>query len=170
MSRLPPPWIGWTVAVAVIALILAPAALSASRAAHRATVATARLEQARHHAGTIAAARAARPTGSGDGLAEDAIAAITAAGLPTTALDALTPDAGSAGSGPVARRRATMSLRCTLPQAGKLMELWPRLVPGWTITAADISPIQTREPDAPGPLPLRVILTIEGVLAQEDGA
>lgn len=174
MSRLPAPWIAWTVALASIALALVPAALSAARAAERASVAAARLEQARAHVTAIGSTRAALPATTSQGLAEAAIAALAAAGLPAGSLESLTPDAGSISAGPVERRRATMSLRCTLPETGKLMDVWPRLVPGWTITAADLSPNHQagREATAhtPGPVPLRVILTLEGVFAREDGA
>ena len=171
MSRLPPPWLCWSMAVAASILILAPTAVSASGAAGRTRAATARLDAAQQDARVILAARAAVPAGSSEGLAEAAIAALAAAGVPASALDSLTPDSGTPGSGPAVLRRATLSLRCTLPQAGRLMEVWPRFAPGWTIAGADLSPIEVRGREAPqpGPLPLRVMLTLEGMFAEEDG-
>lgn len=171
MTRLPPPRLCWSVAVAALTLVLVPAAISASGAASRARAATARLNAAQRDARVVLEARATVPSGSSDGLAAAAIAALAAAGMPASALDSLTPDSGSPGSGPAVLRRATLSLRCTLPQTGKLMEAWPRFAPGWTITAADLSPIESRGREAPppGPLPLRVMLTLEGVFAEEDG-
>ena len=171
MSRIPPPWVCWLLAAAAVAFALIPVAVSASGAAGRARAATARLDAVRLDARTILEARAVVPTGSSEGLAEAAIAAVAAAGMPASALDSLTPDSTGAGSGPAVERRATLSLRCTLPQCGKLMEVWPRFAPGWTITAADLSPIELRgrEAPAPGPQPLRVVLTIEGVFAEQDG-
>ncbi len=171
MSRIPPPWICWSAAVAAVALALLPAAASASGAAKRARAAAARLDSVQRDAMTIAEARGALPSGSSEGLAEAAIAAVAAAGMPSSALDSLTPDSTGSGFGPAVQRRATLSLRCTLPQAGKLMEVWPRFAPGWTITAADLSPIEqrSRETPPPGPLPLRAVLTIEGVFAEQDG-
>lgn len=176
MSRLPPPWLCWSVAVVAIILFLVPAAVSASGSAGRARAAAARLDAAQRDARAILAARAAVPAASSDGLAEAAIAALAAAGMPASALDSLTPDSGTPGSGlhgtgPAVLRRATLSLRCTLPQAGKLMEVWPRFAPGWTIAAADLSPIEVRGREAaqPGPLPLRVMLTLEGMFAEGDG-
>jgi hypothetical protein len=152
-----------------VAFVLVPAAVSASGAAGRARAATARLDAAQRDARAVLEARAEVPAGASDGLAEAAIAALAAAGMPASALDSLTPDSGSPGSGPAVLRRATLSLRCTLPQAGKLMEVWPRFAPAWTITAADLSPVEAREAPQPGPLPLRATLTLEGLFAQEDG-
>ncbi len=171
MTRIPPPWLCWLLAAAAVAFALVPAAASATGSASRARAARARLDAAALDARTILEARAAVPAGSSEGLAEAALAAVTAAGMPSAALDSLTPDSAGTGSGPAVQRRATLSLRCTLPQAGKLMEVWPRFAPGWTITAADLSPIEQRgrEAPAPGQLPLRVVLTIEGVFAEQDG-
>ena len=134
------------------------------------------LETTLRDARVIVQARAAIPAGSSDGLAEAVIAALNAAGLPASALESLTPDPGSDrrfGAGTVERRRATLTLRGTLPQAGRLMEVWPRLAPGWTITAADQSPLEQRgrevSTQTSGPLPLRIMLTLEGVFAEQDG-
>ena len=177
MSRLPPPWLAWSVALVTVAAVLVPSALSASRSAGRARDAMGTLETTLRDARVIVQARAAIPAGSSDGLAEAVIAALSAAGLPASALESLTPDPGSdrsfGGASPVERRRATLTLRGTLPQAGRLMEVWPRLAPGWTITAADLSPLEQRGREAStqtsGPLPLRVMLTLEGVFAEQDG-
>lgn len=174
MSRLPPPWLAWSVALVTVAAVLVPSALSASRSAGRARAAVGTLETTLRDARVIVQARAAIPAQSSDGLAEAVIAALSAAGSPASALESLTPDPGSDrrfGAGTVERRRATLIVRCTLPQAGRLMEVWPRLAPGWTITAADLSPLDQRGREAPeaGPRPLRVMLTLEGVFAEQDG-
>ena len=170
-TRIPAPWLCWAAAGAVLVCVLAPAAVSASGASSRARTARATYETARQHAQVILDSRGTVPTQSSDGLAEAAIAAMSAAGLDRGALDSLTPDSAEATTGSASIRRASLSLRCTLPQLGKLLEVWPRFAPGWTITAVDLSPTEQRGREAaPGPQPLRALLTLEGVFAQGGGA
>ena len=174
----PPPALSWLAAAFVLALVLVPAGVSAAGARGRAADALASLGDVQRDAAVILASDRSTATGSSAGLAEAVIAAMARAGLDRGALDALTPDAGRhVASGLVSnepsavRARATLAVRCTLPELGRLLEALPELALGWTPTAVEITPARApAQPTASGPLPLRVVITLEGVFAEGTGA
>lgn len=111
-------------------------------------------------------------------LAQTFAAAVTAAGLAPTAVEAFTPSTstvieavpGLKGGPTVLRGRASAALDAvTLPQLGRLLDAWHTAAPGWTVTQIDLTPLRLTPADATryagSDLPLRVGVTIERLWA-----
>jgi hypothetical protein len=101
-------------------------------------------------------------------------AALEQAGLASTALASLSPEAESqVASQPglrVFRRRAALTLNgVTLPQIGKFLSVWRIAEPAWTPTTIDVSPAGGRPPETGGDLPLRTVITIETIAVRHEG-
>ncbi len=108
-----------------------------------------------------------RPEG---GLATKISAAMSQAGLANAALQSLSPEAqtplSSETGAKLSRQRATLTLSGTsLPQLGAFLNAWRTSEPDWFISGIDLSPINApaRESALGADLPLRAVLTIEGL-------
>jgi hypothetical protein len=132
-------------------------------------------ELARLRASAPAWALRGRPA---SGLAPRVSAALSACGLPATAMASLSPEAESAvgggGTGDVTARRtrAVMTLApVTLPQLGNFLEAWRSREPEWGVASIDLSPQSGREGAAGGggDLPLRAVIGVEGVFVDQSG-
>ncbi len=124
----------------------------------------------------------------GEDLTRRVTRAINSAGLPTATLSSLTPEADQPASSArtqdnkplYLRRSARLTLDAvTLPQLGRFLEAWRAAEPGWVVSSIDLSSTPTptsgsgagSRVNAVHPanreLPLRVLLTIEAVVAAE---
>jgi hypothetical protein len=120
-----------------------------------------------------AASPAARHASAG--LAQRVGAALTRAGLSASCLSSLSPEAQSMvamtdGQPRLTRQRATLVLTSlTLPQLGAFLDAWRSGEPDWTVTGLDVSPAGGAGPvqSTGGDLPLRVVLALESVTAEE---
>lgn len=108
-------------------------------------------------------------------LASRVSAALARAGLSGQVLQSLSPEAQSpitrrAGS-LLIRQRATLTLHnLSLPQAGMFLDAWCSVEPEWIISHIDLSPILSKEAPSIGTdLPLRVVVTIEGLFRAKSG-
>lgn len=111
-----------------------------------------------------------RPTSGEGGLASKVSAAMARAGLPASILQSLSPEAQSAAQGEarVSRRRATLTLAgLSLSQVGKFLDAWRTAEPAWIISGIDLAPMISKEAPSIGTdLPLRAVITIEGVFKE----
>jgi hypothetical protein len=130
-------------------------------------------ELARLRASAPAWALRGRPA---SGLAPRVSAALSACGLPASAMASLSPEAESAvGSGndvSARRTRAVMTLApVTLPQLGNFLEAWRSREPDWGVSSIDLSPQQIKEggAGAGGDLPLRAVVGVESVFVDQSG-
>lgn len=133
-------------------------------------------ELARLRASAPAWALRGRPA---SGLAPRVSAALSACGLPATAMASLSPEAESAvaaaGAGDLSARRtrAVMTLApVTLPQLGSFLEAWRSREPEWGVSSIDLSPQSGKEggPGAVGgDLPLRAVIGVESVFVDQSG-
>lgn len=99
------------------------------------------------------------------GLAPRVSAALARAGLASSVLQVLSPEAENPLQGSRAiRQRATVTLvNLSLPQLGLFLSTWRTSEPDWVISGIDLSPLQGGRHDAIGTdLPLRAVLTLEG--------
>ncbi|MCL4743435.1 MAG: hypothetical protein KJZ54_14660 [Phycisphaerales bacterium] len=143
----------------------APAFLAARAAArHELTIA----HDAARDVRRIVELRAALPTphtGDESPLARRVGAALAAAGLDAGTLADLSPEAHLPSAGLV-RRRATLTLTgVTLPEVGRFLAAWREAEPGWTVTAADLTPESSRTAPPGADRPLRAVLTVEALFA-----
>jgi hypothetical protein len=102
-------------------------------------------------------------------------AAAAQAGLPSSCISAVSPEAESirkSESGArILTRRASVTLgSLTLPQLGKLLDTWRKAEVDWIVTAIDINPAAVPPPSAGGDLPLAITLTLESVGIADPGA
>jgi hypothetical protein len=112
-----------------------------------------------------------RPAG---GLASKVAGAMARAGLVTASLQSLSPEAQAAISGQtkLTRQRATLTLsNVSLPQVGTFFNAWRSAEPDWIISGIDLTPITSKDaPSIGSDLPLRAVITIEGVFKDPAGA
>lgn len=171
-----PIWIG---AAGVIALAFGVTIPRALRAHARAAEAMTSVQEAARHAETIASTRArdgvvaSATDNARGGLAARVAAVLQHAGLPASAMSALSPEAESPAahlSGVrVVRRKATLTLAgVTLPQVGTFLDVWRASEPAWVPASIDLSPASGRAPEAGGDVPLRVVVVIESVVTTHE--
>lgn len=165
-------WLIWTMAILGSALALAvaaPGAAGARAAAQRELVA---LRTTAEHTHELASLRlrlpdeVTKPQRGVGTLTERIAAALAEAGLPSSALEGVSPESqfGGNDAGGVVRRRATLTLAGTLPQIGRFLDTWRAREPTWTITGIDLAPERRSEAPPPGgDLPVRAVLTIESL-------
>lgn len=95
-----------------------------------------------------------------DGLAGTISQELSRAGLNTSAMQSLSPEAQTSDHGLI-RQHATLTLvGLTLPQLGKFLGTWRTNQP-WVVSGIDLSPTGSASPGAD--LPLRAVLTLDGV-------
>lgn len=152
----------------------------ASRAHAQAALEQTRVHEVAQNAETIAESRvtgldAPATVAARGGLASRVATAIQRAGLPASALSSLSPEAESPIANHhglrIARHRATLTLAgVTLPQVGAFLDAWRTNEPAWTPVSIDITPASGKAPEAGGDRPLRVVISVESVVAQHEGA
>jgi hypothetical protein len=167
-------WLLWALAILGSALALAVAAPGGARAHAAAKRELVALRATTAHAHELASLRSrlahqvTEPQGGAGTLAERVAAALAEAGLPSSALQGVSPESrvGGGGSSGVTRRRATLTLAGTLPQIGRFLDAWRNREPAWTATGIDLAPERPGDAPAPAPggdLPVRAVLTIESI-------
>jgi hypothetical protein len=129
------------------------------------------LDLAQSRAMELVSLRAAAPSWTrrerpSTGLAPRISAALSAAGLPATAMSSLSPEAesqvGEAALG-ARRSRAVLTLApVTLPQLGAFLAAWRSREPHWTVSSLDLAPLGGTAKESPGgDLPLRAVIGLE---------
>jgi hypothetical protein len=173
----------WCIAAAVGASSVAWGGLSWTRAARAERVQMQRLNRLNACVKDLDTLRSklpdwsanARPSGT---LAPQVSAAISAAGLPASAMLSLSadPEMPAPAKGIQAnRRRATLVLApVTLPQLGAFLQTWRQRQPAWVISQLDVSPEPEgkKKDDAAmvgGDLPLRSVMTFETLWLDRGG-
>jgi hypothetical protein len=164
--------IRWALIILLCGAGLWWAGRSAGQARGAARDASAALDTVRAQADELAALRAAVPQDRkpGSGLAARVSAALSASGLPASALSSLSPESGvNAGAGST-RQRATLVLAgATLPQIGAFLERWRSAEPAWVIASIELNPAQSPPPIPGADLPLRGTLGLEAVYIEATG-
>jgi hypothetical protein len=174
-----------TVVIWLCALLVSVAAIgvAGARALHARELASASsqgLELVTSQAREIAALRsrkAALPPASAGGPAMGArvAAVLSAAGLPSTTLSNVSPEADTRVQLPESgerfiRRRVTLSLsEITLPKLGAFLEAWRKTQPQWVPASIDVTPTRPKEGFPGGDLPLSVTISLEALFADEPG-
>lgn len=165
----------WLVVLAMSTCVLVIAGTRAAAARSQAHAARRELVHVSHQATELARLRQTtrdfpdRPEG---GLAGKVAAAMSRAGLSSSTLQTLSPEAQSAvtgdGGARLVRQRATLTLSGpSLPQIGGFLEAWRIAEPNWVVSNIDLSQIVATTGHAPAALgtdvPLRAVISIEGL-------
>ncbi len=105
-------------------------------------------------------------------LAQRVSDALASAGLPVNVMQSLSPDAAPT-SGPVQRRRATLTLgQLTLPQFGRFLAAWRERSPHWAVTSVSLTPDESAKATAsvtPGSdRHIHAVLVLESIAIVEE--
>jgi hypothetical protein len=165
----------WILVIAASAGVLIVGGSRAARAHAESAESRRELISVTHQASELARLRRGgrdfpnRPEG---GLAAKVASAMSRAGLASSILQSLSPEAQSAISGEagarIFRQRATLTLAgLSLPQVGKLLDAWRTAEPDWLVSSIDLTPITSKDSPSIGTdLPLRAVIAIEGVFKE----
>jgi hypothetical protein len=164
----------WCAGLVIAAAMTGRCGIRAREAQRAAGVLTVRYERVSNQAASLASLRLSVPAPAGNntvqgGLAQRLSAALVVAGIPASALSALSPESevpvDRSGSGRKRRRAAVTLVSVTLSQVGALLDTWRQREPAWVITSVDLSPQAGAAPPAGGggggELPLRIVVALE---------
>ncbi len=155
----------WIVVILASGVMVAVSGRSATTAASRARIETARAHEMITCAHEIAHLRAVAPRWTDESspqpdLAQRLGAVIATAGLPASTLAMLTPDSRSA---------AITLTGLTLPRLGALLDLWREQGADWIVTNIELAPqsLGRRAADIPpgADLPLNILVRMESIHA-----
>jgi hypothetical protein len=176
----------WTLAIALSAMVLIPAAWAWAGAARAERTQSQRLTSISQKVQTIAELRSGLPDWTltpkaASTLAPQVSSALAAAGLPASAMSCLSADSGGnqvtdnrSSSVQARSRRATLQLTgLTLPQLGKFLQVWREREPAWVVSQIDVAPEAAAQAgnisQTGGDLPLRTTLTLETLTLERGG-